>query len=146
MKDRIKDLGSRIKQALDSAVWEGPMKYSDLKVWQKSIDIVVDVYAMGKGLPQDERFGLISQMQRAAVSVPANIAEGHGRKATNAFVNHLSIANGSLVELETLVVISRRLGYISEQMEKRMLASTSEIGRMITGLKGSLNPKRQAAT
>ena len=120
------------------------MKYSELKVWQKSIDVVVDVYAMGKKLPPDERFGLISQMQKAAVSVPANIAEGHGRKATNAFLNHLSIANGSLVELETLTVISRRLGYIDSQREEAILSATAEIGRMMNGLKQSLSQKRRA--
>src|SRR5262247_2320641 len=106
------------------------MKYSELKVWQKAIDVVADVYAVSKTLPQEERFGLISQMQRAAVSIPANIAEGHGRKATNAFVNHLSIANGSLVELETLITISRRLGYVDEQRKESILSSTAEVGRM----------------
>jgi four helix bundle protein len=119
------------------------MKYSELKVWQKAIDVVVDVYAMGKALPQEERFALVSQMQRAAVSIPANIAEGHGRKATNAFVNHLSIANGSLVELETLITISRRLGYVDERREKTILSATAEIGRMMSGLKDSLGQKRR---
>jgi len=117
------------------------VKYSDLQVWQKAIDLVVEVYSLAKDLPQEEKFALASQMQRAAVSIPANIAEGHGRKATNAFLNHLSIANGSLVELETLIEIARRLGYLDGQRANHVRDATAEIGRMLNGLKGSLNPR-----
>jgi len=117
------------------------VKYSDLQVWQKAIDLVVEVYSLAKDLPQEEKFALTSQMRRAAVSIPANIAEGHGRKATNAFLNHLSIANGSLVELETLIEIARRLGYLDGQRANHVRDTTAEIGRMLNGLKGSLNPR-----
>ena len=68
------------------------MKYSDLLVWQKSMDLVADVYKLTAEFPADERFGLTSQIRRAAVSIPANIAEGHGRKSSGAFINHISIA------------------------------------------------------
>lgn len=76
------------------------MKYSDLRVWQEAMNLVTEVYRMTKPFPSEEKYGLASQIQRAAVSVPSNIAEGHGRKSTNAFLNHLSIAFGSLMELE----------------------------------------------
>ena len=74
------------------------MRYADLLVWQKAMDLVVEIYRLCELLPTAERYGLISQMQRAAVSIPSNIAEGHARKSTGAFQNHLSIAAGSLAE------------------------------------------------
>ena len=89
------------------------MKYDDLKVWQKGIDLVKVIYQESKHLPVNERFGLIIQTRRAAVSIPSNIAEGHGRKSTQAYINHLSIAFGSLMELETLLKISGELDYLS---------------------------------
>ena len=85
------------------------MKYEDLIVWQKGILLVKEIYQKTKKFPPDERFGLISQMRRSAVSIPSNIAEGHGRKSTQAYINHLSIAFGSLMELETLLKISNEL-------------------------------------
>ncbi|HET9701895.1 MAG TPA: four helix bundle protein, partial [Burkholderiales bacterium] len=85
------------------------MKYTDLDVWKQSLDFVVDVYRITRQFPPEEKYGLASQMQRAAVSIPSNIAEGHGRKFTGAYLNHLSIASGSLMELETQLRIARRL-------------------------------------
>jgi len=114
------------------------VKYSDLQVWQKAIDLVTEIYRITADFPVDERFGLISQIRRAAVSVPANIAEGHGRKATNVFLNHLSIANGSLMELETHLQISLRLGLVPQQVIADILSQTAEIGKMINGLRNSL--------
>ena len=72
------------------------MKYSELQVWEKAMELVTHVYQLTRGFPVEEKFGLISQLQRAAVSIPANIAEGHGRKSTGAYLDHISIANGSL--------------------------------------------------
>ena len=117
------------------------MKYSDLKVWQKAIDLVAEIYKLTADLPVAEKYGLASQMQRAAVSVPANIAEGHGRKATKAYLNYLSIANGSLMELETHLQISSRLDYIPEKQLAAMLSKTGEVGRMINGLRAALTAK-----
>jgi four helix bundle protein len=114
------------------------VKYSDLQVWQKAIDLVTEIYRLTADFPNDERFGLISQIRRAAVSIPANIAEGHGRKSTNAFINHLSIANGSLMELETHLQISLRLRLAPEQSITDILSRTDEIGKMISGLRSSL--------
>ncbi len=81
------------------------------------------------------------QMQRAALSVPASIAEGHGRKATGAFINHLSIASGSLLELETQIELSNRLGFLPEADTANVLSLTSELGRMLAGLKTSLEAR-----
>jgi four helix bundle protein len=117
------------------------VKYSDLLVWQKAMDLVTMVYKLTKTFPTDEKFGLVSQIQRAAVSVAVNIAEGHGRKATGAYLNHLSIANGSLMEVETLIQIARRLEYLDSRWEKQALLQTHEIGRMLSGLSRSLNPQ-----
>lgn len=115
------------------------MKYSDLRVWQDAMNLVIEVYRMTKLFPSEEKFGLASQIQRAAVSVPSNIAEGHGRKSTNAYVNHLSIAFGSLMELETQVQIAARLEYITQDDAIRFLAKTDQIGKMIGALKNSLS-------
>ena len=115
--------------------------YADLDVWVKSMSLVEEVYKFTKALPSDERFGLITQMQRAAVSIPSNIAEGHGRRSTGAYLNHLSISYGSLMELETQIQISQRLNYIDQALQIRLLNKTAEIGRMLNGLKHSLNPE-----
>lgn len=114
--------------------------YADLDVWKKSMSLVEDVYKFTKTLPSDERFGLVTQLQRAAVSIPSNIAEGHGRRSTGAYLNHLSISYGSLMELETQIHISQRLNYIDQELLSMLLNKTSEIGRMLNGLKQSLNP------
>jgi four helix bundle protein len=108
--------------------------YRDLLVWQKSMDLVVVSYEVAKRLPQHENFGLISQIQRAAVSIPANIAEGHGRKHRGDYLHHLSMSRGSLLELETHLLISVRLGYLRSEDIESILKLTDEVGRMISGL------------
>lgn len=117
------------------------MKHSDLVVWQKAMDLVTAVYKMTGTFPSEERFGLSSQMRRAAVSIPSNIAEGHGRKATGAYINHLSIAYGSLMELETQIQIALRLNFIASLETSHLLEQTNEIGKMLNGLKNSLAVK-----
>jgi four helix bundle protein len=117
--------------------------YRDLLVWQKFMDAVVKVYALTQDFPEKEKFGLASQMQRAVVLVPANIAEGHGRKSTAVFLNHLGIAYGSLMEVETHIQIGERLGYIERSTSAPILAELDELGRMLTGLKNSLLKKKR---
>jgi four helix bundle protein len=102
------------------------------------MDLVVEVYRLCERIPAVERYGLISQMQRAAVSIPSNVAEDQARKSSGAFQNHLSIAAGSLAELETQLILSHRLGFCSEASCQELLSKTDEIGRMLTGLKNSL--------
>lgn len=115
--------------------------YRDLEVWQKGMDLVVTCYAATKNFPSDERFGLTSQLQRAAVSVPANIAEGHGRTHLKEYLNHLSIAYASLMEIETHLQIAERLNYLSSDNVTNMLSDTERLGRMLNGLKRSLECK-----
>jgi len=115
--------------------------YRDLKVWQKAMDLVVDSYKATRGFPKSELFGLASQMQRAGVSVPANVAEGRARQHTKEFIRHLSIAYGLLAELETHIQIAERLNYLESDQVDQLMKQTSEVGRMINGLKRSLEKK-----
>ncbi len=119
------------------------MKYSELIVWQKSMDLVTEIYKITATFPSEERFGLSSQARRAAVSVPSNIAEGHGRKSTASYLNFLSIAFGSLMELETQIQIAVRLNFIQEDKAVALLLQTDEIGKMLSGLKKSLAEKQE---
>ena len=102
--------------------------YRDLRVWQKSMDLVVTSYELAKQFPQSELYGLVSQIQRAAVSIPANMAEGHGREHLGDYLHHLSMANGSLMELETHFLLAGRLGYLKEQQVNSVLDLTAEVG------------------
>ena len=118
--------------------------YRDLRVWQKAMALVVESYRVAKLLPKGETYGLIGQIQRAAVSIPANIAEGHGREHLGDYLRHLSVANGSLMELETHFLIAVELAFVSSDEVGRALEMTSEVGRMLTGLtqklRGPLTP------
>jgi len=112
--------------------------YRDLRVWQLAMDLVVDCYRTVKLFPRHEQFGLTSQLQRAAVSIPANIAEGHGRAYTKEYLRHIAIARGSLVELETHLIIAERLNYCDKIKLEELLEKTGSIGRMLTNLRRSL--------
>src|SRR4029077_20950419 len=113
-------------------------RYNDLIAWQKAMDLVQDVYLMTRAFPKEELYGLTSQLRRSAVSVPSNVAEGHCRNGRREFVHHLSIALGSLGELETPVMISERLGYLTALESSKILAPAAEAGRIIVGLMHSL--------
>ena len=119
----------------------GVKDYRDLVAWQKAMDLVVMVYQGTAALPREEIYGLTAQMRRAAVSVPSNIAEGHARRTTPDFLHFLSIARGSLKELETQVFIARRLDYINEQQESELTSLTAEVSRIISGLTSSLKKR-----
>jgi four helix bundle protein len=121
-----------------------PVKnYSELIAWQQAIELVAAVYRATQEFPKDEMYGLTSQLRRAAVSVPSNIAEGQGRKSTNEFLHHLSVAHGSLREVETQVHIAARLGYLGANQKNDLLDLAAEVGRLINGLYNALN-KRSA--
>ena len=105
-----------------------------LDVWKKAIEFVVAVYKATDDFPRDERFGLISQLRRAAVSIPANIAEGAGRKSYKEFAYFLSNSQGSASEVDTELLIANRLSYIGNSRYVELRASLDEIGRMLTGL------------
>jgi four helix bundle protein len=115
--------------------------YRDLLVWKKAMDLVVQCYELTEKLPKSELYGLASQIQRAAVSIPANIAEGHGREHLGDYLHHLSIAAGSLMELETHLLIAERLKYLPSETVDKVLQGTDEVSRMLTGLKKSLKGK-----
>jgi four helix bundle protein len=112
----------------------GGNRYEDLELWQRAMDLVVECYAASKTFPSDELFGLTSQLRRAAVSVPANVAEGQARQHRGEFIQHLSIACGSLAEVETHVRIAQRLGYLSDKSVGELLLRCKETGRLMYGL------------
>ena len=112
--------------------------HRDLLVWQKSMVVVTGCYKLTERFPDRERYGLSSQLQRAAVSIPANIAEGNARRSTAAYINHLSIATGSLAELETHLLIAVNLGYITSSDCETVLNQIEEVRRMLAGLIRSL--------
>ena len=113
--------------------------YRDLIAWQKAMDLVEHVYAATKAFPGDERYGLTMQLRRAVVSVPSNIAEGQGRRSRNEFVHFLSVAHGSLREVETQLLIAVRLGYLRREVSTPVLELSDEVGRLVSGLARSLD-------
>jgi len=113
--------------------------YRDLIVWQRAMDLVETVYRVTRAWPKDELYGLTNQMRRAVVSIPANIAEGQGRTGAKELAHHLSIANGSLCEVETFVLISHRLGYSDERACQQLMAQTTEVAKLVGGLLRSLH-------
>ena len=112
--------------------------YRELDVWQVSMDLVEVVYRLSKGLPDDERFGLTSQIRRAVVSIPANIAEGYGRTHRGDYLRHLSIARGSLMEVETLLTITVRLTYLTREQALPAWDLTQRTGQLLNKLIASL--------
>ena len=115
--------------------------YRELIVWQKAIVLVEEVYRATNSFPKTEIYALTNQIRRAAVSIPSNIAEGQGRNSTRDFLHFLSVAQGSLMELETQITIAERLGYFDRMHEQNLLNSTAEVSRMLSGLRNSLNKK-----
>ena len=118
---------------------ESVRNHRDLLVWQRAMELVVECYQLTRSFPKSETYGLSSQLQRAAVSVPANIAEGHGRRSTKSYLQFLSIATGSLSELDTHVELAHRLGYVSEEYLHSTKQLLDEVGRMLSGLRRSLD-------
>jgi four helix bundle protein len=115
--------------------------YRDLIVWQRAIDLADAVDHLTKSFPRDERFGLTNQMQRSAASIPSNIAEGHGRTHLREYLHHLSIARGSLMELETQLVLAARRQYVSLEDQQRAFDLTGDVGRLLAGLIRALRGK-----
>jgi four helix bundle protein len=113
--------------------------YRDLIAWQKGIDLVEAVYRLSAHFPKEELYGLTSQVRRAGVSVPSNIAEGQGRWTTGEFVQFLGVSHGSLCEMETQIHIAVRLGMVSQEDADLVLRLASEVGRIIHGLRNSLS-------
>ena len=117
--------------------------YRDLTVWQRALELIEEVYRVTERLPKAELHGLCSQMRRSAVSVAANIAEGHSRRAIRDYQRMLSIANGSLRQLETYVEICFGLDYLSRDQWTHGETLSTEVGRMLTGLRGALRRRTE---
>ncbi len=118
--------------------------YRDLQVWQKGMDLVVRIYELTSLFPQNEMYGLTSQMRRAAVSVPSNLAEGKGRSDRD-FSRFVLQSRGSVWELETQVEIAGRLGYLPDQHVQEIKRQTSEISRMLNGMLEALADRAPAS-
>jgi four helix bundle protein len=119
-----------------------PVKsYRDLIVWQRAMELCAAIYRATAAFPQAERFGLVSQMRRAAVSIPSNIAEGHGRLTTSEYRQFLGIARGSLKELETQIQIASDLGYLGNTAADACTALAEEVGRMLSTLIAALHSR-----
>jgi len=114
-------------------------RHHDLKVWQVSIQLVKEIYVVTTAFPNEETYGLVSQMRRAAISIPSNIAEGAARGGTKEFIHFLGVARGSLSELETQLYISRELGYVTNAQD--VDSQIEEIFRLLGGLISSLKDK-----
>jgi four helix bundle protein len=115
--------------------------YRDLETWQRGIDFVEHCYVITRAFPSDERFGLTSQIRRAAVSIPSNVAEGSCRHTTSVYINHVSIALGSHGEIETCIEIACQLGYLSGPQKQKLMAECDTVGRLLNGLLRSLEAK-----
>ncbi len=117
--------------------------YRELLVWQKAVGWVETIYDATRSWPQDERFGLTSQIRRAAVSAPSNIAEGCARRSPAEFLRFLSIAGGSLAEVETQTIIATRLGNFDQESQRSLLEAADELSRMLAGLIAKLEERRK---
>ncbi|MGA2904047.1 MAG: four helix bundle protein [Candidatus Korobacteraceae bacterium] len=121
-------------------------KYQQLIAWQKAIDLVSDVYSLTSAFPRDEIYGLTSQLRRAAVSIPSNIAEGQGRATKGEFIQFLCHARGSLYEVETQIVIGRNLGYLTLEQQQSISEALGELARILNGLIASLQQKQSRSS
>jgi four helix bundle protein len=119
--------------------------YKNLETWQQGMDLVETCYRVTASFPRSELYGLTSQLRRAAVSIPANVAEGHCRRTTKVYANHVSIALGSHGELETCLELACRLGFLTKAENQKLLTSSDTVGRLLNGLYNSLEHKIQAA-
>ena len=116
--------------------------YRDLEVWQRSMQFAKRIYQVTQAFPSDERFGLTNQLRRASVSVPSNLAEGHARFGAGEFSRFISIAMGSIAEIETQVLLSQDLGYLKQTTTEELLAELETIGKMLRGLAKSIGKRR----
>jgi four helix bundle protein len=112
--------------------------FQDLVAWQRAMELVTAVYRVTREWPREEQYGLTSQVRRAAVSIPSYLAEGHGRSGPREYAHHVSIAFGSLCELETQMLIGERLGYANDDTISELMTKTAEVRRLIRGLIRSL--------
>ena len=116
--------------------------FRELEVWQLSMEVVVDCYALTNRLPLEERYGLTRELRRSAVSIPSNIAEGHNRHSRSAYLNHVNIALASQAELDCQMELAVRLTYLRDQDVRDFVSKLARVGQMLHGLQRSLEAKR----
>jgi four helix bundle protein len=112
--------------------WRG---YRDLRAWQQAMGLVTEIYRVTRTFPKEDLYGLVSQIRRAAVSVPSNLAEGHGRNSSNEFRQFIGQARGSLSEVETQLEIAKNLGYMKAEAAGTLMEQAEAVGKMLTGLR-----------
>ena len=118
--------------------------YKELTVWQRAYQLCLGTYRLTAGFPKEEKYGLVSQIRRAAVSVPSNIAEGYGRKSVGEYIQSLHIAYASLCELETQILLAADLGFTDARRSGRLAAAIGDVERLLKALIRSLEQKRSA--
>ena len=123
----------------------GSSGYQGLIVWQRAMDLVEAIYATTRSWPREESYGLTSQARRAAISIQSNIAEGHGRAGLKEYTHHVSVAYGSLSELETQILIAQRLGYHPDAETRALVLRISEVRRLLRGLLDSLRDRSHSS-
>jgi four helix bundle protein len=116
--------------------------FKELVAWQKAMVLVDSVYRATRSWPREELYGLTSQVRRAAISIPSNLAEGHGRTGPREYAHHVSIAFGSLSELETQILIAQSLGYATSETAERLTAEIADVRKLVRGLLRSLNNRQ----
>jgi four helix bundle protein len=119
--------------------------FMNLTVWQRAMELLQESYRVAEKLPRTERYGMADQIRRSALSVPSNIAEGHARIHVGEYLNHLSIASGSLAELQTLLVAARDVGYISSPQLARPLSLACETSRMLLALRSAIRRRTRSS-
>jgi len=129
----------------DANTATGPVRsYRDLRVWQQAMDLAEETYRATERFPEHERYGLVTQIRRAAVSVASNIAEGNAR-STGDYLRHLLVSSGSLTEMETQFMLSDRLGFIQHGQAESLLGTCDQVGHMLGGLRRTLRARRSRA-
>jgi four helix bundle protein len=118
--------------------------YRELLVWQKAMELVVETYRFSSSFPKEERYGLMSQLRRASVSVPSNIAEGYGRASRKEYLQFLYVSQGSLKETETQIILAGMLGYASKDATRLLLEKAALVGKLLGGLIRALRRKTSA--
>jgi four helix bundle protein len=138
-------MSDQISAQRDLSRSNGAQSYRDLLVWQKAMVLAKEIYKITASFPPEEKFGLISQMRRAAVSVPSNIAEGQARNTTGEFIVFISHAEGSLAELDTQLTLAVELDFSSSEKAKPCIDSVTELRRMLNGLRRALKNQKPSA-
>jgi four helix bundle protein len=133
-KTRQSAVGSRQSDSASDVTGTPIASYRDLRVWKLSIDLTVSCYAATRAFPAQEIYGLTSQIRRSSTSIPANIAEGYGRDSRGSYLQFLRVAQGSLKELETHLIVATRLGFLDPSTEAKLLQDADDVGRMLRSL------------